>query len=128
RKNTPQLELFTTSENSPHSRPLWGAITLCYNEKIYTFFRKWACKEAYLKAHGIGWLANGEITNESNQGNIIESNKYNSNASHHYPHLVDWIPNYVSALFVLGSILKPVYRVCDQRSFYNFQYTSFKAL
>jgi 4'-phosphopantetheinyl transferase len=72
-------------------------------EKTNFFFRFWACKEAFLKASGKGWLIN-EIENH-----LLKYEMKN-------PYYFEWIPGYASALFINGPILKPVYCNWDYAS------------
>lgn len=69
------------------------------NIKTLEFFKAWVCKEARLKAYGKGWLSDESHIN-------TEENNQNSDW---YPEIIDLIPGYSSALYVVGSVLKPVF-------------------
>src|SRR5690606_17784772 len=79
-------------------------------DKVYAFFKSWACKEAFLKAHGKGWLE------DKNVPQLIESVRYqketlknSSNIDLSYPYCFELIPGYASALFVVGPVLQNKY-------------------
>ncbi len=89
--------------------------TLSPEEKIPIFFQLWACKEAYLKALGKGWLGNqAERFVEDNQFFNISIGTPHPKAVETYPYCFTCIPGYVCALFVKGPhpplniIYKPV--------------------
>ena len=80
--------------------------TLKLEDKINSFFKHWACKEAFLKASGKGWF-DGEKKMPFN----IKWEKENNLLIHElvYPHCFESIPGYTSALYVEGPPLHPFY-------------------
>lgn len=90
----------------------WRRLSL--EDKVYTFFKGWVCKEAVLKAYGKGWL-------ENNIPQIIKSVifqreflKNSSSINSGYPYCFELIPGYASALFIIGPFLRPEYHTWDK--------------
>ena len=94
---------------SPQEFKKWDKLP--YNEKICTFFREWTCKEAYMKAYGKGWFTEDTLIMNPTLNDEVKRNRYQWNANSKYPQIIDLVPNYSSALFVLGPILRPIYRI-----------------
>lgn len=85
-----------------------------FQERVNSFFTRWVSKEAFLKASGKGWLEDKKgftfnFKNELRKGNL------NNEVTN--PYCFECIPGYASALFVDGTLLRPLYYFWNRSSF-----------
>jgi 4'-phosphopantetheinyl transferase len=93
---------------SPHELRHWKNIKS--EEKTNLFFKLWACKEAFLKASGKGWLHNNQkISLEILDFLKNDSKTFKATEKMIMPYSFEYIPRYASALFIEGPFLHPLY-------------------
>ena len=93
-----------------------------FESKESAFFKLWVCKEAFLKASGKGWLGNEEtmIFRTENVFKKKLNNNILENMEITYPHYIECIPGYASALFVAGPPLQLIERKIIPANFIYF--------
>lgn len=106
---TLDIENMVLSIFSPTELNYWNKLSP--EHKINVFFKHWACKEAFLKASGKGWLENKKelpYTKAWPQGQQQMNNSLNKIT---YPYYFECISGYSSALFIDGPPLHLLYYV-----------------
>ncbi|MBP9691730.1 MAG: 4'-phosphopantetheinyl transferase superfamily protein [Alphaproteobacteria bacterium] len=106
-----EIENIASTILSLSEKNLWDAVSP--DKKAQVFFHLWACKEAYLKATGKGWLeekVEGCFESTLLFKKILEWT-FPANCLITYPYCFEPVPVYVGALFVKGP---PLYAVHHQ--------------
>jgi len=86
-------------------------------EKNELFYKKWVCVEAFLKAHGVGWLADEDrIKQAKNSVPYFPEHGYNTKFFNQQPILLDIIQGYASALFVITPPFSIAFNNCKDLS------------
>lgn len=85
-------------------------------EKIHSFFKYWALKEALLKASGKGWLECQHALTLTKTTDLKQKLKSDlqEDAKIIYPYYFESIPGYASALFVEGPPLRPLHYIWEK--------------
>ncbi|MBX9622036.1 MAG: 4'-phosphopantetheinyl transferase superfamily protein [Alphaproteobacteria bacterium] len=85
-------------------------------EKIYSFFKHWVSKEAFLKASGKGWLESKHALTLTKIKDLKQELKSDLREETKiiYPYCFESIPGYASALFVEGPPLKPLHHIREK--------------
>ena len=84
---------------------------LAHQERVDTFFTRWVSREAFLKALGKGWLEDKKEL-EFYGKNSFKKGDLNNEVKNLY--CFECIPEYASALFIEGTLLRPVHYSWDQ--------------
>ena len=100
--------------SSPQEFAYWQ--TIKEKEKTNSFFKFWACKEAYLKAYGKGWLEKKSHLPLQTIECLQNEQKGNLSIYKMNPYVFEALPGYAAALFVKG----PKY-VCPSHYVWNSQ-------
>ena len=87
----------------------WKNLNL--EDRINTFFRRWVYTEAFLKASGKGWLNDkqeliSDLKDDFKNMNIADEIRN--------PYYFEFLQGYVSALFVEGALLHPLFYTWNQ--------------
>lgn len=106
------LEEMALNIFSPQELAFWKSTKP--EEKLNTFFKLWACKEAFLKTFGKGWLNDQHEITPTKLG-LLKNGNMNSetNKKMTTPYCFESFPSYASALFVDGPFLEPNYYTVD---------------
>lgn len=106
-----ELEDMALHVFSPAEFVHWETLEL--EEKVNSFFTNWVCKEAFLKASGIGWLGEKTVLPLNVK---VEPQQEPLNDGWTNPYCFECIPGYASALFVEGPPLRPIHFSWSEKS------------
>lgn len=114
-----ELENMATNIFSNSELIYWKSLK--HDEQINYFFKAWACKEAFLKALGKGWLA---MEKQMVFTEIYDFKKKSTQTPSKevlkYPYCFDLISEYASAIFIDGPCLRPLYFNWNQPSLIKY--------